>query len=211
MNAPWFLFLKLAPHADPSPWASRIESHRGAILAAAPASAIKPLEAGSAHDTLVIARFAFEEDLDAAWTALGSQVATAQGLTALKSIGLPWEGWPGNSVPTIATVNVPDAGVPRTYMLIEGTGTDDDRMDRYRDVILPMIRERGGYYVQFEIGANATVLAGRWAEGILALSRWPSWAAAEDFWYSERYQTVAIPLRRGVGRFDVQIVEGSIG
>jgi uncharacterized protein (DUF1330 family) len=205
---PWFLILKLNPGADLQPFTSAIEADRGEVIVRADATDVKPLEAGSAHNALVIARFAFEADLDRAWVSIAS---AAQGLVALKSIGLPWEGWPGHAVPTIATVHVPDAGSPRVYMLIEGTGADEGRMDRYRDVILPMIRERGAYYVQFELGANMQVLAGSWAEGILAISRWPSWAAAEDFWYSERYQTVAIPIRTGFGRFDVQIAEGLAG
>lgn len=209
--APWFLILKLPADADPAPWAREIAARRGTILAAGASQAVKPLEAGSAHDALLIARFAFREDLEGAWAALAAHAAQAPGLVALASAGLPWEGWPGHDVPTIATVTVPDTPSPRTYMLIEGTGTDPERMDRYRDVILPMIRERGAYYVQFEIGGNVQVLAGAWSEGILAVSRWPSWALAEDFWYSTRYQTVAIPLRSGVGRFDVQLVEGCEG
>jgi uncharacterized protein (DUF1330 family) len=206
--APWFLILKLNPGSDLEAWSSAIKADRGEVIVKAAATDVKPLEAGSAHNALIIARFAFEADLDQAWVAMAS---AAQGLVALKSIGLPWEGWPGADLPTIATVQVPDAGAPRVYMLIEGTGFDVERMDRYRDVILPMLRQRGAYYVQFELGAKAQVLAGIWAEGILAISRWPSWAAAEDFWYSERYQTVAIPIRTGFGRFDVQIAEGLAG
>ena len=84
-------------------------------------------------------------------------------------------------------------------------------MDAYRDIILPMMRERGAYYVAFELGGDVSVLAGEWQEGIFAISRWPSRAHAEDFWFSERYQQTAVPLRTGVGRFDVQIIEGLAG
>jgi uncharacterized protein (DUF1330 family) len=125
--------------------------------------------------------------------------------------GLPWEGWPGHFVPTIATVDVPDAAAPRCFMVIEGTGTDQERMDRYRDMILPMMRERGAYYVAFELGGDVEVLAGQWSKGIFAISRWPSRDLAEDFWFSERYQNEAVPIRTGVGRFDVQIIEGQAG
>lgn len=56
-------------------------------------------------------------------------------------------------------------------MLIGGTGTNEARMDAYRDVILPMIAERGGFYPLFELGGAVPVLAGVWSEGILAISR----------------------------------------
>jgi hypothetical protein len=42
------------------------------------------------------------------------------------------------------------------------------------------------------------------------VSRWPTRAAADDFWYSERYQRVAIPLRLGAGRFTVHQVAAGV-
>jgi uncharacterized protein (DUF1330 family) len=204
---PWFLILKLPPSEPVSDHRDHIAGMRGAVLAAAEGERVTPLEAGTAHSGLLIARFAFEEDLQACFEAL----SLPDGTVALAAAGLPYEGWPGDFVPTIATVDVPDAGAPRTYMVIEGTGTDQDRMDRYRDIILPMMRERGSYYVLFELGGSVRVLAGQWSEGIFAISRWPSRAHAEDFWFADRYQNVAIPLRTGAGRFDVQIVEGLAG
>ncbi|NJP12362.1 MAG: DUF1330 domain-containing protein, partial [Leptolyngbyaceae cyanobacterium RU_5_1] len=103
------------------------------------------------------------------------------------------------------------AATPPAYMLIEGTGIDDARMDQYRSIILPMLRERGAYYVAFELGGNVRVLAGEWAEGIFAISRWPDLAAAHDFWFCERYQKIAIPTRTGASRFEVQLTEGVAG
>lgn len=208
---PHFLVLKLPAGGDPGPLTALVPSYRGLVLAAAPSTKIKPLEEGSVHNALLIARFAFSEDRDACWRAMSALAGKIDGLTALAFAGLPWEGWPGDFVPTIATVTVPDAGKPRTYMVIEGTGFDDAKMDEYRDVILPMLRERGAYYVAFELGGSVNVLAGEWSEGIFAISRWPSWELAEDFWYSDRYQNTAIPIRTGYGRFDVQIIEGMAG
>ena len=74
-----------------------------------------------------------------------------------------------------------------------------------------MMRERGAYYIAFELGGDVEVLAGAWSEGIFAISRWPSKALAEDFWYSDKYQNEAIQIRTGVGKFDVQIIEGIAG
>jgi uncharacterized protein (DUF1330 family) len=206
-------FLTLKTGRDAASWAEAASSARGAVLAAGDAMTVKPLEPGTAHTGLVIARFAFLEDLDAFWTSSEARaLADADaGLIALACAGLPYEGWPGNFVPTIATVDVPSSDAPRAFMVIEGTGTDQERMDRYRDLILPMMRDRGAYYVAFELGGNVRVLAGHWAEGIFAISRWPSKAHAENFWYSDGYQGQAVPIRTGVGRFDVQIIEGIAG
>ena len=204
---PHFLTLKLPGDAPVDALAAAITAQRGTVLAAGPATAVTALEPGTMHTGLIIARFAFATDLDACF----ERLELPDGSIALASAGIAYEGWPGSVVPTIATVDVPDAGAPRTFMVIEGTGTDQARMDQYRDVILPMIRERGAYYVAFELGGDVRVLAGRWDEGIFAISRWPSRGHAEDFWFSERYQSVAIPLRTGAGRFDVQIIEGITG
>lgn len=208
---PSFLTLKTS-HAA-ARWADAASAARGVVLAAGDAQSVKPLEPGTSHSGLVIVRFAFPADLDAFWTSAGARsLADADpGLVSLACAGLPYEGWPGNFVPTIATVDVPASDAPRTFMVIEGTGTDQERMDRYRDLILPMMRERGAYYVAFELGGNVRVLAGQWSEGIFAISRWPSKAHAEDFWYSDGYQGQAVPIRTGVGRFDVQIIEGIAG
>ncbi|QGN55822.1 DUF1330 domain-containing protein [Novosphingobium sp. Gsoil 351] len=204
-------FLTLKSGCDATAWADRAAAHRGTVLAAADAAEVTVLEPGSRHTGLTILRFAFPEDRSALWSACADLIAADPALVALASNGIAWEGWPGNFVPTIATVEVPAADTARCFMVIEGTGTDQARMDRYRDIILPMMRERGAYYVVFELGGAIEVWAGAWAEGIFAISRWPSRAHAEDFWFSERYQGEAIPIRTGVGRFDVQIVDGVAG
>jgi uncharacterized protein (DUF1330 family) len=203
-------FLTLKTTTDNSAWADAITAARGTILAAGSADAVRPLELGTAHTGLVVARFAFAGDRNDFWaSSAAKQLAAAdEGLVALACNGIAYEGWPGNFVPTIASVNVPHSEAPRTFMVIEGTGTDQERMDRYRNMILPMMRERGAYYIAFELGGDVSVLAGVWSEGIFAISRWPSQALVEDFWYSEKYQKEAIPIRTGVGKFYVQIIEG---
>jgi uncharacterized protein (DUF1330 family) len=206
-------FLTLKTTSDNAAWTDAMTAARGTILAAGDAGAVTPLEPGTTHTGLVIARFAFAADRDAFWASDSAQRLTADdaGLVALACNGIAYEGWPGNFVPTIATVDVPDTGAARTFMVIEGTGTEQDRMDRYRDMILPMMRERGAYYIAFELGGDVKVLAGEWSEGIFAISRWPSKALAAEFWYCDKYQNEAIPIRTGVGKFDVQIIEGIAG
>lgn len=203
---PWYLIIKHSGGALDPAWTTACGTRGEVIVAAAPAR-VEVLEPGTVHTALFVARFAFGTDLDEAWAAM----TLPAGGQAIAAPGLPYEGWPGHAVPTVATVQVPAGETPRAYMLIEGTGTDESRMDAYRDVILPMIRERGGYYVMFELGGNVRVLAGAWSEAIVAISRWPTAAAARDFWFSERYQTVAIPIRTGFGHFEVQLAEGLAG
>jgi uncharacterized protein (DUF1330 family) len=211
---PGFLVVK-APLADAAmiaAWNDAVTSARGTILAAACPDAVDVLEAGTRHTGLIIARFAWAPDLDAFWGGASALIALLPADSqVLAATGLPFEGWPGHMVPTIATVDVPAADASPAYMLVEGTTFDQARMDDYRDIILPMLRARGAYYPLFELGGSVRVLHGFWQEDIFALSRWPSKALANDFWFSERYQKTAIPTRTGAGRFDVQLTTGTAG
>lgn len=211
---PAFLIIKpsTADVALIDSWTHTIADARGTVLAAAGPDTVEILEAGTRQTGLIIARFAWGPDLDAFWAGAAPLAALLpEGSQVLAANGLPWQGWPGHMVPTIATVHVPAADAPPAYMLIEGTTFDQARMDDYRDIILPMIRERGGYYPLFELGGSVRVLHGYWREDIFAVSRWPSAAHAHDFWFSDRYQNVAIPTRTGAGRFDVQLTNGIAG
>ena len=118
---------------------------------------------------------------------------------------VPDAGFDDPAIPTRANVKaVPDDGP--VLLLIEGSASDQDAMDAYRDIILPMMFERHAYYTVFELGGSVEVLSGEWDEAIFAISRWPSARAARDFWLSERYQQDAIPLRLEIGRFAVSMV-----
>ena len=212
--APSFLVLKptTADDAMLARWAAEIEAARGTVLAAAGPADVEVLEVGSVHTGLLIARFAWGPDLDAFWAGAGVLAAALPpGSQALGASGLPFEGWPGHVVPTVATVDIPASENPRAYMLIEGSSTDETRMDAYRDIILPMLRARGAYYPLFELGGSVKLLHGSWDYGILAVSRWPDVERAHDFWFSERYQSQAIPTRTGAGHFEVQLVSGIAG
>lgn len=211
---PAFLVLKpsTADAALLAGWTSAIEAARGTVLAAALPAHVEALETGTVQTAFLLARFAFGADLDSFWaSAAALAAALPPGSQALGAAGLPFEGWPGHPVPTIATVTIPSSEDPRAYMLIEGTSTDETRMDAYRDIILPMLRARGAYYPLFELGGSVKVLHGSWDYGILAVSRWPDIAHAHDFWFSDRYQNAAIPTRTGAGRFEVQLAPGIAG
>jgi uncharacterized protein (DUF1330 family) len=211
---PAFLVVKpvSADAAMLADWSAAILAARGTILAAALPDAVEVLEPGSLHTGLILARFAWGPDLDGFWAGAAALAAgLSDGSQVMAANGLPWEGWPGHVVPTIATVDVPAADGAPAYMLIEGTTFDEGRMDDYRDIILPMLRARGAYYPMFELGGAVRVLHGVWSDDILAVSRWPSIALAHDFWFSDRYQNTAIPTRTGAGRFDVQLTRGIAG
>lgn len=125
--------------------------------------------------------------------------------------GLPAEGLPTMmDIPTVASVPRPPQGLRNALMVIQGTGTNPAQMDKYRDIILPMMKERGSYYEAFALAAGEVVaLSGAWTEQIFAISRWPTRASAEDFWFAERYQGTAIPLRIGAGKFTVHVLEAT--
>jgi uncharacterized protein (DUF1330 family) len=127
----------------------------------------------------------------------------------LLAAAVPDDGLPPelDFVPTHRNVVV-GRSQPPTLMLIEGTATDQERMDRYRDIILPLMREQDAFYLSFELGGAVEVLSGAWNEAIFAISRWPQAHAARAFWLGRRYQEDAIPLRLDVGTFQVVTLEG---
>lgn len=136
-------------------------------------------------------------------------LADDPGTLVLLAPGLPYSGLPeAPEIPTIASVEAPPGKGPRHYMIIQGTGTDQARMDRYRDIILPMMAALGSYYVAFNIGGGTEILAGSWPWEIFAVSRWPDHQAGHDFWDSDRYSNVAVPLRTGAGTFHVHFFKG---
>jgi uncharacterized protein (DUF1330 family) len=139
------------------------------------------------------------------------QIPAALTPQLLVADSLPDAGLPDMmSIPTSASVPRPTAEQRHFFLLVRGSAWDQQRLDAYRDVILPMHFERGGFYESFAIApGQVEALSGVWTDGIFAISRWPSRARAEDFWFSDRYQTEAIPLRLGAGRFTVHGLEGS--
>jgi uncharacterized protein (DUF1330 family) len=178
--------------------------------AAAPAGRVGCLEPGTVAAGLLLARFPSGVAARAAMDAqlrpvLGRMLPPGAVPTVLCAEALPDVGLPDMlEIPTVASVPLPPDPAQHCFLLIRGRAWDQPRLDRYRDIILPMHKERGGYYESFAVAPGQVVaLSGTWQEEIFAVSRWPSRAAADDFWYSERYQCTAIPLRIGAGRFTV--------
>ncbi|UCG71382.1 MAG: DUF1330 domain-containing protein [Chromatiales bacterium] len=191
--------------------------HGGQVLAATAAADVECLEAGTPDSSILLAQFDDDDNARAFWQADAQQerfapLAAAPETSAILVNGLPFVGLPDMpEIPTTASVTPPTDRGPRAYMIIQGTATDQPRMDQYRDIILPMIAEQGAYYICFEIEGNAERLHGEWTHNIFAISRWPDHAAGHAFWDSDRYQNVAIPTRTGAGHFWVHFMPGLTG
>ena len=188
----------------------------GEILAHAPAGRVAGLEPGTVASGLLIAKWADRERLrDVARTTLLPALAAALPADArpvvLAAEALPDAGLPEMmAIPTVASVPKPPASPRNAFLVIRGSAWDQAKLDQYRDIILPMHFERGGYYESFAIQpGQVEALRGEWRDGIFAISRWPSRVAAEDFWYADRYQREAIPIRLGAGRFTVHLVDAT--
>ena len=198
--------------------AAGIAAAGGEVLACEAAESVELLEPGTPGAAVVIARWSSRSHFDAAWAGgieslVAGLVEGRPGALALAAQGLPAEGLPGDlDVPTAASVAVPELGTPPAYMAVQGSVTDPVRIVGYRDVILPMMKELLSIYVVFCIGGvGVRVLHGSWDEQIYAISRWPALASAHAFWWSERYQTVAVPIRTGIGTFRVHLLPGRTG
>lgn len=194
--------------------ASAALSSGGRVLGKAHAAQVSCFEPGAAASSLVLVVWpSHEQGMEGAramerWL---PAVETGTPANLLVINGLPADGLPGlPDIPTVASVPVPPIAPRNALMVIRGSASDSARMDKYRDIILPMMKERGSYYEAFALQAGeVTAVAGRWDEQIFAISRWPTRRHAEDFWFAERYQTEAIPHRIGAGRFTVHVLEAA--
>lgn len=221
MGSPAYLFVELAgEHADQVGVLRRagedVAAAGGEVLAAAPAGRVACLEPGTVASGMLLARFRMElGELQRASAGLIKRLRDAlPGHTQAQVLavnGLPDEGLPEMmDIPTAASVPVPPKRPRNALMVIRGSVSNQAKIDGYRDVILPMLKERGGYYEVFALQPGEVLpLAGEWTEQIFAVSRWPAADNANDFWFAERYQQVAIPKRIGYGRFTVHLLEAT--
>jgi len=178
----------------------------GRLAAACPIHEVAALEPGSQPQHTWIAKFPSMIAARDAWSSRidASMLAQPEPPLVLAARAVPEEGYPPelDFIPTHRNVDPAPSPSP-TLLLIEGSASDAQRMERYRDIILPMMKERRSYYTVFELGGNVEVLSGTWGEAIFAVSRWPKREAALDFWLCREYQETAIPLRLDIGRFSV--------
>jgi len=188
----------------------------GTVLAAALPRDVEVLEAGTRLAAILIARWPHAHGVDSYWSTAEARdaftpIAAIPGACALSVQGVPTAGLPDSFLPTIATVTAPELQTPPAYMLVQGSVTNLAPIQEYAGIIMPMLRERMGYYIVYAEAADVTVRHGSWHDQALIISRWPTLAAAQDFWYCDRYQDVAIPTRTGHGTFTVQLMPGLAG
>jgi uncharacterized protein (DUF1330 family) len=217
---PYFLMVQLPAEVDSAAYlqgaAQLAAEYGGKVLSNAPAAEAECLEAGTPEAAMLLAEFEQQQSIDAFWSndrhqAIFEPVSVAPDVVALSVAGLPYEGLPDAlEIPTVASVTPPESRLPCAYMIVQGSGTDQARMDQYRDIILPMIKEQGAYYTAFEIEGNVNLLCGEWSHEIFAISRWPDYESGHAFWDSDRYQNTAIPVRTGVGHFLVHYLPGVV-
>jgi uncharacterized protein (DUF1330 family) len=211
-----FLFIQAEEREPEKPDAVArvIRSGGGVALAARADVEVEQLEPGTPPAMIVLGRWPSRAEFDAAWTStVADRIDTLLGRRAivLAMSGLPPEGLPEDlEIPTVASVPPIHDSAPPAYMTIQGSVSDQARIAGYRDVILPMMKQLGAYYIVFLIEEGAVrVLRGTWNEQIFAISAWPTQASAHDFWYSDRYQTVAVPIRAPISAFNVHLLQGS--
>lgn len=219
VSNPGFVFIELAAeHGDQigilESAAATLSNFEFTVHAWAPAGRVACLEPGTVSAGLLIASCTDQSVIEPFVTnellpTLQPKMPSGHVPTILKVSGLPPQGLPDSlEVPTLASVPRAPMGLRNALMVIRGSTTNSSQIDKYRDVILPMLKERGGYYEVFALGdGEISAISGSWDEEIFAISRWPTRASAEDFWFSSRYQREAIPLRIGAGKFSVHLID----
>lgn len=96
------------------------------------------------------------------------------------------------------------------YMIVIGTGVDSPRMGPYARATIPLLLEYGGELLFISEEGEAEILEGGPFESSLRVFRFPSLQHARDFYYDERYQQEAIPLREGLGALDVIVSDAFV-
>lgn len=219
--APQFIILEVtsAHSAAALSYATTIEpilvDHHASVVLAASADKAEVLEEGSEAHAVVVLKFPSEDAASAFWSSSENQRLFSQAfsegdvLHVISVPGIPEAGLPGEPLPTVANVTIPESAGPKAFMLVQGTVSDPGPIGTYMETIVPMIIERGGIYRAWNLPDGPTVLAGEWEPQYLVLSEWPSINEPRDFWYSDTYQNVAIPTRKPASDFTVLLFEAA--
>jgi len=218
---PSFLYMQIPAALDAAAYlaesAPLASDFGGTVLAGVSADDVECLEPGTPKAAVLLIEFEHAGQVNAFWASERHQslltlIGSSDGLLALAVPGLPYAGLPeAMDIPTTASVEAPEGFGPRAFMVIQGIVTDQERLDKYRDVLLPLIAAQGAYYTAFEISGGAEAFMGEWPWEIFAISRWPDHAAGHAVWDSDRYQNTAIPIRTGAGTFHVHFFTGVAG
>lgn len=164
---------------------------------------VEPLEGDPSHAVL-LTRWPDADTAQSHADALGKMANPPD--EAWLAPALPDEGVAGAPFPTRADIAEP-AGDQPAYMLVLGQVSDREKLGAYSALIWPMYRQRGGYYLGLATADNvrSAINDNRDAPSIV-IARWPNLAAARDFWFSDDYQSKAIPLRADAGTFNALLL-----
>ncbi len=170
------------------------------------------LEAGSPEAAIFIAAWDDPAERSRFWEqhglrAFSRHFGDAPGdACALAAPGVAAGGEPTDPELPCRANSTPVTGSGAALMLVQGRVTEPERILRYRDMIRPLLRDNGGYYLLYTYADRVEVLAGAWREQALIVSIWPARANARAFWDCDTYQHTAIPTRSGAGVFSVHLM-----
>ena len=220
MANPQFMLVQIMPATEEAfigllvDLGDEIRAGDGEVLALSESKNVDALEPGSIPYATMLAKWPNLKAFESFWQERKGRGAIASLLVAedvriLAVAGLPEKGLPGDPIPTIATVEAIDCDGPPGYMVIDGEAYDPGRLEKYRNILFELMRERSSYYLALTDASGVRVLKGDWDEQIFAVSKWPAVEFGRDFWTCDTYQNVAIPIREGVGHFTVNLFSGT--
>lgn len=93
-----------------------------------------------------------------------------------------------------------------SYLVVEGSITDQVKWAEYREAVLPLITRHGGKHITE--GGRAELVEGSHAGRIIALFAFPSVEAARRFWQSPSYIALK-EIRRDAANLHIWIVPGT--
>ena len=102
------------------------------------------------------------------------------------------------------------AATPPGYMIVIGTNVDSARMGPYARATIPLLLEYGGRLLFISEEHAGEVLEGPAFTSSVRVFEFPSLQHARDFYFSERYQREAIPLREGLGTLNVIVSDAFV-
>lgn len=120
--------------------------------------------------------------------------------------GLPAGALAGGADPEHTQAAAPPPG----YMIVIGTNVESERMGPYARATIPLLLEYGGRLLFISEENAAEVLEGPAFTSSLRVFEFPSLQHARDFYFSERYQREAIPLREGLGTLNVIVSDAFV-
>jgi uncharacterized protein (DUF1330 family) len=111
-------------------------------------------------------------------------------------------------ISTAQAQQTPPADNRAGYMIVMGTGTNQEAMAKYGKMLPAIYQKFGGYYLGVGgVGRGVTVLEGKYDPRSFLLARFPALDGPNSFWWSPEYRA-AVEVRKGAGTFNVIKLKG---